>query len=46
MKKFLIFLVATIVTVCIGLTFYQFAKNDEVIKVSSETIYLNYGDTL
>ena len=46
MKKFLIFLVATIVTVCIGMTFYQFAKNDEVIKVNAQTIYINYGDTL
>ncbi|MBQ3502468.1 MAG: hypothetical protein IJA72_02275 [Clostridia bacterium] len=46
MKKFLIFLVATIVAVCIGMTFYQFAKNDEVIKVNAETIYINYGDKL
>ncbi len=46
MKKFLIFLVATIVAVCIGMTFYQFAKNDEVIKVNVQTIYINYGDKL
>lgn len=46
MKKFLIFLVAIITTVCIGITFYQFAKNDEVIKVNTQTIYINYGDTL
>ena len=46
MKKFLIFLVATIVAVCIGMTFYQFAKNDEVIKINAETIYINYGDKL
>jgi len=46
MKKFLIFLVATIVTVCLGMTFYQFAKNDEVIKVNTQTIYINYGDKL
>ena len=46
MKRFLIFLVATIVSVCIGMTFYQFAKNDEVIKVNTQTIYINYGDTL
>ncbi|MBO5910478.1 MAG: hypothetical protein J6Q15_03105, partial [Clostridia bacterium] len=46
MKKFLIFLVAIIVAVCIGMTFYQFAKNDEIIKVNTETIYINYGDKL
>lgn len=46
MKKFLVFLVAIIATVCIGVTFYQFAKNDEVIKVNTETIYINYGDKL
>ncbi len=46
MKKFLIFLVAIISTVCIGVTFYQFAKNDEVIKVNTATIYINYGETL
>jgi hypothetical protein len=46
MKKFLVFLVAVIATVCIGITFYQFAKNDEVIKVNTETIYINYGDKL
>lgn len=46
MKKFLIFLVTTIVAVCIGMTFYQFAKNDEVIKVDTQTIYVNYGDKL
>ncbi len=46
MKKFLVFLVAIIATVCIGVTFYQFAKNDEVIKVNAETIYINYGDKL
>ena len=46
MKKFLIFLVAIITTVCIGVTFYQFAKNDEVIKVNTETIYINYGEKL
>lgn len=46
MKRFLIFLVAIITTVCIGVTFYQFAKNDEVIKVNTETIYINYGEKL
>ena len=46
MKKFLIVLVSIIALVCIGMTFYQFAKNDEVIKVNTSTIYLNYGDTL
>ena len=46
MKKFLMFLVVTIVTVCIGMTFYQFAKNDEVITVNTQTIYINYGDKL
>ena len=46
MKKFLVFLVAIIATVCIGVTFYQFAKNDEVIRVNTEIIYINYGDKL
>ena len=46
MKKFLVFLVAIITTVCIGATFYQFAKNDEVIKINTQTIYINYGDKL
>lgn len=46
MKKFLIFLVSTIIIVCLGVTFYQFAKNDEVISVTGETIYINYGETL
>ena len=46
MKKFLIFLVAIISTVCIGVTFYQFAKNDEVIKFNTQTVYINYGDKL
>lgn len=46
MKKFLVFLVALIATVCIGVTFYQFAKNDEVITVNTATIYVNFGDKL
>lgn len=46
MKKFLIFLVAVIVTICLGVVFYQFAKNDEKIKVEATTIYINYGDKL
>ena len=46
MKKFLVFLVALIATVCIGVTFYQFAKNDEVISVNTAPIYINYGDKL
>lgn len=46
MKKFLIFLVSTIIIVCLGVTFYQFAKNDEVFSVTSETLYINYGETL
>ena len=46
MKKFLVFLVAVITTVCIGITFYQFAKNDEIIKINTETIYINYGEKL
>lgn len=29
-----------------GVIFYQFAKNDEVFSVTSETIYINYGETL
>ena len=46
MKKFLIFLVAIITTVSIGVTFYQFAKNDEIIKVNTDTVYINYGEKL
>lgn len=46
MKKFLIFLVSTIIIVCLGVTFYQFAKNDEVFSVTGETLYINYGETL
>ena len=46
MRKFLVFLVAIITTVCIGVTFYQFARNDEVIKVNTQTIYINSSDCI
>lgn len=46
MKKFLIFLSAIIVVVCISMTFYYFAKDEEVIKINTSTIYLNVGDSI
>ena len=46
MKKFLAFLISIIVIACLGVVFYQFAKNDEVIKVEAQTIYINYGETI
>ncbi len=46
MKKFLIFLVAIIVTVCVGLTTYYFLRNDEIITVGAKEIYCNVGDVI
>ena len=46
MKKFLIFLVAIIVTVCVGLTTYYFLRNDEIITVGAKEIYCNVDDVI
>lgn len=46
MKKFLIFLVSIIVAICLGMTFYYFAKDEEVIKIQTSTLYLNIGDSV
>lgn len=46
MKKFLAFLISVIIIACLGIVFYQFAKNDEVINVNAQTVYINYGETL
>ena len=46
MKKFLVFLVSLIVVICLGMTFYYFAKDEEVIKFKTTTIYLNAGDSI
>ncbi|MBR1988096.1 MAG: hypothetical protein IKA36_03545 [Clostridia bacterium] len=46
MKKFLIFLVAIIVAVCMGLTTYYFLRNDEVITVGTKEIYCNVDDVI
>lgn len=46
MKKFLIFLVAIIVTVCLGLTTYYFLRNDEIITVGAKEIYCNVNDVI
>lgn len=46
MKKFLIFLSAIIVVICLGMTFYYFAKDEEVIKINTSTVYLNVGDSV
>jgi len=46
MKKFLIFLVAIVVAVCIGLTTFYFLKNDEIITVEAKELYVNAGDTI
>lgn len=46
MKKFLIFLSAIIVVICLGMTFYYFAKDEELIKINTSTIYLNVGDSI
>ena len=46
MKKFLIFLSAIIVVISISMTFYYFAKDEEVIKINTSTVYLNIGDSI
>ena len=46
MKKFLIFLSSIIVVICLGMTFYYFAKDEEVIKINTSTVYLNVGDSV
>lgn len=46
MKKFLIFLSAIIVAISISMTFYYFAKDEEVIKINTSTVYLNIGDSI
>lgn len=46
MKKFLVFLVAIIVVVSLGLTTYYFLRNDEVISFNTKEVYLNVGDML
>ena len=46
MKKFLVFLVSLIVVICLGMTFYYFAKDEEVIKFKTTTVYLNVGDSI
>ncbi len=46
LKNFLVFLVTAVTATCIGSVFYQFAKNDEVITVSANTVYINYGESL
>lgn len=46
MKKFLVFLVSIIVVICLGMTFYYFAKDEEVIKINTSTLYLNAGESI
>lgn len=46
MKKFLVFLVSIIVVICLGMTFYYFAKDEEVIKFNTSTIYINAGESI
>ncbi len=46
MKKFLVFLVAIIVVVCLGTTTYYFLRNDEIINFKTKEIYCNTGDTV
>ncbi len=46
MKKFLIFLVAIVVVVCVGLTTYYFMRNDEVINFTTKEIYCNVNDII
>ncbi len=44
MKKFLIFLVAIVVCVCVGVTGYYFLRNDEVIRLEKTSIQINIDD--
>lgn len=46
LKNFLTFLMCIVTISCISSVFYQFAKNDEVISVTANTVYINYGETL
>lgn len=46
MKKFLVFLVSIIVVICLGMTFYYFAKDEEVIKFKTSAIYINAGESI
>lgn len=46
MKKFLVFLVSIIVVICLGMTFYYFAKDEEVIRFKTSTIYINAGESI
>lgn len=46
MRRFLMFLVVTIIAVSLGLTVYAFIKDDEVISINTTPIYLNVGQTL
>lgn len=46
MKKFLVFLVAIVVVVSLGLTTYYFMRNDEVIVVETKEIFCNAGDLI
>ena len=46
MKKFLVFLVSCIVAICLGMTFYYFVKDEEVIQIKTSTLYLNAGDSI
>ncbi len=45
MKKFLIFLVAIVVVVCLGATTYYFLRNDEVIKLAKYSLQINKEDS-
>ncbi len=44
MKKFLIFLVAIVVSVCVGVTAFYFLRNDEIISIEKSSILINQGD--
>ena len=44
MKKFLIFLVAIVVCVCVGVTTYYFLRNDEVISFEKSAVQINVDD--
>lgn len=49
MKRFFMYCIVVIGALFVGLAFYMFAKNNEVIECSipqGETIYLNVGDSL
>jgi len=44
MKKFLIYLGAIISTVAVGFTVFYLVRNDEVLSISLEEVYVNTGD--